>query len=463
MSITSLHFILFLVATLSVYYAFPKYQRFTLLAASIFFIILLDLQLFILISFFLFFVYSLYFLLSRQNPNWQRKLFLSIGVFFSLFFIWATKYYDFSLSILQRITPSVTFLSSSSINLLNTIGISFITFKVISTLVDRYKNKEKDVSVTKFFLHNTFFPEFLSGPIQRYVSFAPQITNIHQLNFQNILDGSQRIIMGLFKKLVIANSLAAYVDLIYASPEEFSSWNVLLAIYLFAFQLLFDFSGYTDIAIGIGKLFGIKIPENFNLPYLATSVRVFWRRWHMTLSSWFRDYLYIPIGGSRKGTPRTIINIFIVFLMTGIWHGASWNFIVWGLLHGSFITVELIVSKVFSLQPNQLKRFSTFISWLITFNLIVFSWILFRSNSVSQSIEILRQALSFSGSLSDIPTESIILLLGFGLGMLIYRVGFINKNEKIKILLNRIGLLIAVIGIAFFSVTSQTDFIYFKF
>ncbi|MDD3814843.1 MAG: MBOAT family protein [Desulfocapsaceae bacterium] len=261
------------------------------------------------------------------------------------------------------------------------IGISFFTFQAISYLIDIYRQQVKPAkNPLNFALYLSFFPVCLAGPILRYPHFAEELRSGHG-NIRDFVDGSQRFTMGLAKKVLLANPLALIADQIFALPaRDLSPSLVWLAVLCYTLQIYFDFSGYSDMAIGIARFFGLHIPENFNYPYISRSIREFWRRWHISLSTWLRDYLYIPLGGNRKGTIRTFLNLLIVFFLCGLWHGASWTFILWGLYHGFFLVLER------SRLEQWRKKLWAPLQHVQTVLIIMVGWVLFRSETMADAL-----------------------------------------------------------------------------
>lgn len=266
------------------------------------------------------------------------------------------------------------------------VGISFYTFQGLAYVLDVYKGKiaaTKDV--ISFYAFLSFFPQLIAGPIERAKDFLPQFHQKITFDYDETRKGLFLIAIGLFKKVVIADRVAVYVDSVYANPSEANGMAIILAILFFGFQLYLDFSAYSQIAIGTAKIFGFKLHQNFNLPYLATSFKDFWARWHITLTSWFRDYLYFPLGGSRKGQYRTYLNVLIIFAVSGLWHGASWNFVIWGVLNGIFMAV---FDKVFKLNPTGL--FPKIGSCLFVVGLWMLSLVFFRAETFADAITVFK-------------------------------------------------------------------------
>jgi len=261
------------------------------------------------------------------------------------------------------------------------IGISFFTFQATSYLIDVYRKKvEPQKNLVDLSLYIALFPQLIAGPIVRYSDIARELTT-RKVNREDLAEGIQRFIFGLSKKVLLANPMAFTADKIFALPAaELSPGLAWLGAICYTFQIYFDFSGYSDMAIGLGRMFGFRFLENFNYPYISKSIQEFWQRWHISMSSWFRDYLYIPLGGNRCGPLRTYLNLVAVFLLCGLWHGASWNFICWGIFHGFFLVIErTIIGKGMQLIWAPLRH-------LITFIIIIVGWVLFRSDTINDAI-----------------------------------------------------------------------------
>ena len=270
------------------------------------------------------------------------------------------------------------------------LGISFYTFQAMSYTIDVYRGVRPFHSLTSFATYLSFFPQLVSGPIVRMHEMAPQLATPRTLEPEAAVRGIHRIGIGMVKKVVIADGLAVLVEPVFAAPLDHTPFANTAALYGYAFQIFFDFSGYCDIAIGCALLFGFRLPENFDRPYLTPDIATFWRRWHMTLSSWLRDYLYIPLGGNRRGIPRTYVNLMITMLLGGLWHGASWNFVIWGGLHGLFLAVHRAfrAQRPLAAAPGRLRDA---FNRCATFNLVVLAWIFFRSPTFDKALEMASQ------------------------------------------------------------------------
>jgi alginate O-acetyltransferase complex protein AlgI len=294
------------------------------------------------------------------------------------------KYFNFFVSNIENLihiaNPSFTF---NAPNIPLPVGISFFTFQIVSYIIDVYWRKIKpQKNILVIALYMTLFPPFIAGPIIRYFDIESQILN-RKLNVNMFAEGVERFCYGFAKKILIANNMGEIAEVIINQPQDYSTPACWLGIICYALQIYFDFSGYSDMVIGMGKMFGFTFLENFNYPYISRSIREFWRRWHISLSSWFKDYLYIPLGGNRKGTLYTYRNLLLVFLLTGLWHGASWNFVIWGVWHGLFLVIERIFSNFFKKVPSLFAHIYTVL-------IILVGWVLFRIESFEGALKYLR-------------------------------------------------------------------------
>ncbi|MBD3919548.1 MBOAT family protein [Paenibacillus sp. PR3] len=316
----------------------------------------------------------------------RRRAVLTAGIAINLLLLAYYKYADF---FLQNFADA----TGAHIDLLHItlpLGISFFTFTQIAYLVDVYKEKAREANLIQYILFVTFFPHLIAGPILHHSEMMPQFDRLRSKlwNWRNAASGLYLFVLGLFKKVVVADTLAGYANDGFASATQFvESWTASLA---YTFQLYFDFSGYTDMAIGLALIFNIRLPQNFNSPYKALNIQDFWRRWHMTLSRFLREYIYIPLGGNRKGESRMLMNLMITFLLGGLWHGAGWTFLFWGFLHGAAQIVQRLWSRYGPSMPKWL-------SWFITFQFVNFAWIFFRADTWSDASRIIHGMLGLSG------------------------------------------------------------------
>ncbi len=307
--------------------------------------------------------------LAAARSNSKPLLTVSIVILLAPLAVF--KYYDFFVNSLAAVLPSESGPHSSSLNLLLPVGISFYTFMAVGYVLDvRRKAVRPETDPLKFLAFMTFFPQLTAGPIGRANLLLPQFGEVRRFNRALAVDGCRRILWGAFKKLVVADLAAAAVAPVFSHPSAFNAATLWTGALVFTIQIYADFSGYSDMAIGIGRLFGIRLAENFKCPYFATNIADFWRRWHMSLTTWFRDYVYIPLGGSRCAKAKVIRNTLIVFLVSGLWHGAAWTFVLWGFIHGLFFLPKLC------LRPVRLPLAG---KWLLTFTGVMLAWILFRA------------------------------------------------------------------------------------
>lgn len=327
-----------------------------------------------------------YFLALRieRSSSSQQKFFLVLGVITNLSPLFILKYAGFFAATLSSITGFEVFDNHATRSIYLPAGISFFTFQAISYLVDVYRKiVPAEQRIINCGLYISMFPQLIAGPIVRYHDIAKQLSH-RVVTRSDFAEGAERFILGLGKKVLLADPLGSKADMIFLLPmAELSTPAAWLGAICFSLQIYYDFSGYSDMAIGLGRMFGFRFPENFNYPYISRSMREFWRRWHISLSTWLRDYLYIPLGGNRKGTSRTYINLLIVFLLCGLWHGANWTFIVWGGWHGLF----LIFERLFPGRKKTVVRGS--VGWLYTSLVVLVGWVIFRSPDLASAMDYL--------------------------------------------------------------------------
>ncbi len=350
--------------------------------------------------------------MAAQGQDGAARGPLVAGILFNLGLLGFFKYLGFAVGILNDVTGS--FIQPLSIAL--PLAISFFTFQQIAFLVDSYKRIARPTRFLNYLVFVTFFPQLIAGPIVHHHEMMPQFKSpsIGILRWKNLYVGIVIFGIGLFKKLVIADQLAVYADQGFADYANLTVLDTWIATLSYTFQLYFDFSGYTDMAIGAARMFGIRLPQNFNSPYKSLSVQDFWRRWHMTLSSFLRDYVYIPLGGGCRSSARVSANLFTTFLLGGIWHGAGWTFVIWGAVHGAVLVAERYLARLKVRLPNPAR-------WAITFLIVHCGWVYFRADSVAQANSILRtmfgQGASNSGSshvvIIDSDTAAVAILAAF--------------------------------------------------
>lgn len=445
-------FLLFSILVTIIFYLIPlKCRRWFLLCVNFFFYFLCDPKFGILIIASIFWSYYCGQRITPSNIN--RKIYLFIGIVPILIILVFFKYYRFFI-------PS----NSLSLNILMPLGISYYTFKIISYLADIYLLKRgAESSFVNYAIYVSFFPQIICGPIERSEGMTNTLQKALPLNKQLIHSGLLSIISGLFKKLVIADRLNAYVNSIFAAPASYPSLALWMAAFFYTIQIYCDFAGYSEIAIGICNLLGFECKKNFNLPYFSSNIKEFWKRWHISLSSWLQDYVYIPLGGNRKGVLRKRIHIIIVFLVSGLWHGSSLNFIFWGLWHG--------ILNLFS--PNKTyRRLPRFFETLVTFICVMFGWILFKADSIQDALTyILQMFRNLSISLNAIVSSvmpftgdysclaHLLTVCLFILILFIYeQKEFLHPDKEYPI-----KYFIFSISILFFGAIGQNSFLYANF
>ncbi len=403
---------------------------------------------------------------QNKGADKQSKVALTLGIIFNLALLGYYKYIHFLLDSFSQLGIHLE-LDVSKVTL--PIGISFFTFQSISYLVDVYrKTVPGQKSLIKLGMYISLFPQLIAGPIVRYQDIAKEISS-RIITASLFKEGISRFIIGFAKKILIANNVGLIADKVFEiAPMEMSSSLAWIGIVCYTLQIYYDFSGYSDMAIGLGKMLGFNFKENFEHPYISKSIREFWRRWHISLSSWFKDYLYIPLGGNRKGRSRTYVNLLIVFFLTGLWHGASWNFVVWGLFHGFFIVIERVGITKFVEKLSILSRIYTLL-------VVMLGWVLFRSENLQYAFHFIGKMFSFSSGTNNYPYLFInkyiigIALIGIVFSMPVRK--YIEEHIKTFALGLRILdpmkhtflLLIFIFSIMELAQTTYNPFIYYRF
>jgi D-alanyl-lipoteichoic acid acyltransferase DltB (MBOAT superfamily) len=329
--------------------------------------------------------------LSREEQTHKRRLLLSVSVLTNLGILGFFKYFNFFIASFADILAALGLhVSMPALSIVLPVGISFYTFQTMSYTIDIYR---REISATRdpisFFAFVSFFPQLVAGPIERAKSLLPQFEKRREFDLNTATDGLRQALWGMLKKVVIADNLAAHVDAIYGNWSSHDGLTLVIATFFFAIQIYCDFSGYSDIAIGVGRLFGFSLRRNFAFPYFSRDIGEFWRRWHISLSTWFRDYVFIPLGGNRVGQPRHIFNIVVTFVVSGLWHGANWTFVIWGLLHGLYYVGSMYTGstsrhKAVVAEGHLFPRPTELLQLAFTFVLVLISWVFFRARSLSE-------------------------------------------------------------------------------
>lgn len=403
--------------------------------------------------------------LSLAKENKLRKRLLFTSVFINLGFLGFFKYFNFfAESFVNAFTLMGVEFSAIRLNIILPVGISFYTFQTMSYTIDVYKEKIKPTrDILSFFSFVCFFPQLVAGPIERASNLLPQFSKIRTLNYQFIATGSKLVIVGLFLKLVMADRAAIYVDAVFNNVQLHEGLSFLAATFFFAFQIYGDFAGYSLIAIGCAQMLGFKLMTNFKRPYFSASISEFWNRWHISLSTWFRDYVYIPLGGNRKGQRNWMINIMLTFLLSGFWHGANLTFIFWGGLNGLFLLIE---SKLFKSKKKSVFRI------LLTFCLICFAWIFFRANNIGEAFTIIKSICTSTGKLFVPNGDDSLSIIYASIAIAIvlieeFKSEYLSKKlETYRIsnkFLNSIYYSFIVFMILYLGVFDNSQFIYFQF
>jgi alginate O-acetyltransferase complex protein AlgI len=416
--------------------------------------------------------------LAKTTHELNRKLLLYTSVAVNLGFLGIFKYFDFFVSnFIEAFSLFGVELSAGSLNIILPVGISFYTFQTLSYSIDVYRRKLKHTDdFIAFSAFVCFFPQLVAGPIERATNLLPQFLKARKFNYDQAADGMRQILWGLFKKVVVADNCAVFVNAIFDNPDPLSGSTLFMGAVFFAFQIYCDFSGYSDIAIGTSRLFNINLKQNFATPYFSRNIGEFWRRWHISLSTWFRDYLYIPLGGSQGGTWNKIRNVFLIFIVSGFWHGASWNFIVWGGLNALYF-LPLLLTKNNRNHLNTVAEGSLFptykeiLSIGLTFFLTVIAWVFFRADTLTEAVHYLN--LMFSSSFFTVPsfiTPKAFMLYTYLLICLFIAVEWVQRDKKFGLSIENLNrpfrwvIYTIVIGVIItFGQFGESEFIYFQF
>ncbi len=414
-----------------------KAQNFLLLAASYFFYACWDIRFLFLLIFSTFLDYFTGIKMSESQTIKRKKFWFWLSITVNIGFLGVFKYYNFfAESFAEALSTIGLTVHPWTLNVILPVGISFYTFHGLSYVIDIYKDRIKaEKNIVDYSVFVSFFPLLVAGPIERATHLLPQIKKERTFDVKNIIDGCRQIAWGLFKKIIIADLCAQNADLIFNNAADHSGSTLIMGALFFTLQIYGDFSGYSDIALGTARLFGIELLKNFSFPYFSRDISEFWRRWHISLSNWFRDYLYIPLGGSKVSTLKKIRNTFIIFLVSGFWHGANWTFIIWGLLNALYIMPSIIFNTnrknldVIA-AGKYLPSIKEIISVLITFSLTVFAWIFFRCKTVGEALYFIKKIFSSSFFTSPkIPETTINLLIPYFIFLLFF-IEWIGREQE---------------------------------
>ncbi|MBA2611535.1 MAG: MBOAT family protein [Bacteroidetes bacterium] len=494
MLFNSFEFLVFFIIVTGLYFTLPHKFRWLLLllASCVFYMFFIPIYILILfVTIIIDYFAGIY---IEKSEGKKRKYLLVISLISNIGILAFFKYYNFFIDNINVVFNVLHW--NYSIDLLKIvlpIGLSFHTFQAMSYTIEVYRKKQKaEKHFGIYALYVMYYPQLVAGPIERPQNVLSQFHTKHKFNPYLFSNGLKQTVIGLFKKVVIADSLAPYVNLVYDNPEQYEPITIFIATVFFAFQIYCDFSGYSDIALGASRVMGIELMQNFKAPYRSVSISDFWSRWHMSLSSWFRDYVYIPLGGNRVGQSRLFFNLFLVFMISGFWHGANWTFIIWGALHGFYTIAEIAFkkkTKSIKINNNSLAFMVKITKQFIVFYLVCFAWIFFRAETVSKAVFMAKQFVlgipvyithltqkgylwleplifneNINRKLLDFLFLGTALLLLFLIDKIEYKTKFINYLDTKPFLLRFsfyqiIIILFFIIG----SFHSEKEFIYFQF
>lgn len=484
MLFNSFHFLVFFIVVTSLYFALPYKNRWFLLLISSCYFYMAFVPIYILILGFTIVIDYFAGIYIENATGKKKKFYLIFSLIANIGVLAIFKYYNFintNLSFLLHgfaLSNPLPYLS-----ILLPIGLSFHTFQAMSYTIEVYRGNQKaERHFGIYSLYVMFYPQLVAGPIERPQNLLHQFREHFDFNYERVTSGLRLMAWGLFKKVVIADRLAIVVDTVYNNPEQHNSLTLIIATIFFAFQIFCDFSGYSDMAIGAARVMGFKLMTNFDKPYQSKSIHEFWKRWHISLSTWFRDYFYISLGGNRVSIPRWYLNLFLVFLVSGLWHGANWTFVIWGALHGFYLVFALI-TKGFREKFNKIFFLDRFpiISALTTFALVSFAWIFFRANNVQSAFYIAKNIFTgIPDLISKLQShQSIYKYVGLSTNEIILSIALILFLETIHYIQTKIniseifirkpfyfrwavyyGLVLAIL---FLGVYENRQFIYFQF
>ena len=409
-------------------------------------------------------------LIGKAGENRRKaKIISAANIVLNLLILGIFKYYDFFVTSFAEMFGANP--DGLLLKIILPVGISFYTFQALSYSIDVYRKKlEPTRDIIQFFAFVSFFPQLVAGPIERATNLLPQFAKPRSFDYDTAVDGVRQMLWGFFKKIVVADNCAVFVDSVWADYASQSGSTLFVAAVMFTFQIYGDFSGYSDIAIGTSKLFGIKLMRNFNVPYFSRDIAEFWRRWHISLTTWFRDYIYIPLGGSRCSKAKVIRNTFVIFLVSGFWHGANWTFVAWGAYHALLFLPLILLGKNrkhtdIVAADRFLPTFKEFAQMLLTFILAVFGWIIFRAESISQAGEIFASILSSSlFTMPSLPMKTMLFIA------ILIVVEWIQRSKQHAFVLDGVkshflkyACYLAVLAMIFCFGVYNESFIYFQF
>ena len=474
-------FAVFMTVTFLAYWLLPhKYRWIFILMANAWFYISYDVRYLAVILVTMLASYICAILIEKQDVAKKKKIIMTTGVVVTLSLLLVFKYLNFALYTVAKVLNRLSIpMQETTLRLIMPVGISFYTFMAVGYIIDVYKGKTQAVRhFGKYAIFVSFFPNISSGPIERAGHFIPQIDKEKTFDYDSVVYGARLLLLGLIKKIVIADMMTKYVDEVFNKVPQHHGICFAWATLLYTFQIYCDFSGYSDMAIGVARMLGFDLLTNFRQPYLSSSIKEFWGRWHISLSTWFRDYVYIPLGGNRCSKTRRDLNLLITFLCSGLWHGASWTFVLWGGIHGICQIIENRIKEATGLTREKEKALTKpvkILLTLLTFCIVSYAWMFFRANSISEAFYIVRSMftdLSISGAMEQMTmsgrsviktTLAIILLIIFDLFN--ERKDMLMQLSRLKAPLKWVIYIVSAIVVIALKVNNQfaQEFIYFKF
>ncbi len=475
MLFNSIDFVIFYIVVTALYFASPyKLRWLILLAASCYFYMAFVPVYILILGFTIVIDYFAGILIEGAKQRHHRKMLLAASLVANIGVLAVFKYFNFINLNIDLLLYKFNYHNPIPyLAILLPIGLSFHTFQAMSYTIEVYRGNQKaERHFGIYALYVMFYPQLVAGPIERPQNILPQIRAKHEFSYDLMVSGLKMMLWGYFKKLVVADRLSIYVNMVYNHPKSHNGTEVVVASIFFAIQIYCDFSGYTDIAIGCARTMGFDLMKNFNRPYFATNIQDFWRRWHISLSTWFRDYVYIPLGGSRVPRLRLFLNLFIVFLLSGIWHGANYTYIIWGLLHGLYCVIYLVIKPYLRKTPeNQLAATLMRMGNIaLTFALVTLAWIFFRANSVTEAFKLIGKLKSFgtkpfygAGAESLLYCLLAIFILFAAEYKMEYFPGKFSFYTSTNVFIRWGSVMATVFLILFFGIFDGPRFIYFQF
>lgn len=479
MLFNSLPFLIFFPVVTILYFLLPYQRRILMmLTASCFFYMFFK-PVYILILFFTIIIDYYAGILIENASGPRRKFYLSWSIVANLAVLAIFKYYNFINGNIEGLLNNFGVDNPIPyLQILLPIGLSFHTFQAMSYTIEVYRGNQKaERKFITYALYVMYYPQLVAGPIERPQNMLPQFYEKHNFDYDRTISGLKQMLWGFFKKMVVADRLAMFADVVFNDPNHYHGMPVIWAVLFFTFQIYCDFSGYSDIALGASRIMGIELMMNFNLPYISTTIKEFWTRWHISLSTWFRDYFYISIGGNRVSKPRWYFNLLAVFLVSGLWHGANWTFVIWGGLHGTYQVFGHLTAGIQQKIKDRLKPISFLITgaeWVFTMALVMLAWIFFRANNVHDAFTIIKEIPHIErGVLFGIPMFStffnlsclVAIAVMFGVEYIFY------KQWQLKLLpLGKRSMAtdvfycaLLILCIYVFGIFEEQSFIYFQF